>query len=327
MTVPKVSVLIPTYNYARYLPEAIESILAQDFRNFELLISDDCSTDNSAEVIARYAARDSRIRFQIHSANLGMVQNWNWCLSQARGEYIKFIFGDDRLATRQALGGLIELLETNASAVLAVSARSVIDENSKIVEVWDDLGSSGLYQGREIIARCWERNCCNLIGEPSAVLFRKRDAARNFDVAYRQIVDLEMWLHLLEKGDLAYTTEALCCFRRHRQQQSEVNHVNQVVEREGLRLFFIYDRKAYLKARLRMGSFNQLYNIKKHLKRHRGQDADMLQAERELSARLGKFWYAACWLRHKITKPFLNLQRSLKKRLPVAVPSGFFDPL
>src|SRR5471032_2980636 len=103
MTAPKVSVLIPTYNYARFLPEAIESILAQDFQDFELLISDDCSTDNSAEVIARYAAQDKRIRFQIHSANLGMVQNWNWCLSQARGEFIKYVFGDDKLASPTAI--------------------------------------------------------------------------------------------------------------------------------------------------------------------------------------------------------------------------------
>src|ERR1035441_7330528 len=103
MALPRISVLIPTYNYARYLPEAIESVLEQDLRDLEVLISDDGSTDGSAEVIACYAAKDSRIRFQIHPANLGMVQNWNWCLSAARGEYIKFLFGDDKLASRQAL--------------------------------------------------------------------------------------------------------------------------------------------------------------------------------------------------------------------------------
>ena len=59
---PKISVLIPTHNYARYLPEAIESVLAQDFTDYELLVSDDASTDNSADIICRYAARDPRIR-------------------------------------------------------------------------------------------------------------------------------------------------------------------------------------------------------------------------------------------------------------------------
>src|ERR1039458_5233071 len=102
MTPPRVSVLTPTFNYARYLPEAIESVLQQDFRDFELLIADDASTDGSAEIIHRYAAKDERIRFKIHSKNLGMVSNWNWCLSDARGEYVKFLFGDDRLACSDA---------------------------------------------------------------------------------------------------------------------------------------------------------------------------------------------------------------------------------
>jgi glycosyltransferase involved in cell wall biosynthesis len=315
MTVPKISVLIPTYNYARYLPEAIESILAQDFRNFELLISDDCSTDNSAEVITRCAAADSRIRFHVHSKNLGMVENWNWCLSEARGEYIKYVFGDDKLANRQALGKLVELLEANTSTVLAVSARSVIDENSKVVEVWSHLGSTELYQGHEVIARCWERYCCNLIGEPSAVMFRRRDAARGFDTAYRQIVDLEMWFHLLEKGDLVYTPEILCCFRRHEQQQTELNHINQVGDRESWRLFVAHSGKPYLQSRFRKALFNQLYQIRKHLKRNKRQDADMLQAEHEMSAKMGKSMYAAYWLQRRITIPFSNLHRSIKKRL------------
>ena len=94
---PKISVLVPTYNYARYLPQTIESILRQTHSNFELLISDDASTDGSAEIIRHYADRDSRIRFMIHPTNLGMVANWNWCLQQARGDYVKFVFGDDLL--------------------------------------------------------------------------------------------------------------------------------------------------------------------------------------------------------------------------------------
>src|SRR4029078_349231 len=103
MTSPLVSILIPTYDYGRYLPEAIESVLEQDYPNFEVLISDDASRDDSAKVIARYAAKDPRIRAHIQPANLGMVENWNWCLREARGEYIKFLFGDDKLASREAL--------------------------------------------------------------------------------------------------------------------------------------------------------------------------------------------------------------------------------
>src|SRR3954453_9924295 len=93
---PKVSVLIPTYNYARYLSEAIESVLEQEFQDYEVVIVDDCSQDESEEVIRRYAARDGRIRFHFNRPNLGMVANWNYCLSLARGEYVQFLFGDDK---------------------------------------------------------------------------------------------------------------------------------------------------------------------------------------------------------------------------------------
>src|ERR1017187_10370589 len=184
MISPKVSVLIPTYNYARYLPEAIESVLEQDWRDLELLISDDCSTDASRELIARYAAKDSRIRFQIHPTNLGMVQNWNWCLSEARGEYVKFLFGDDKLASREALGKLLQLLETNPSAALAASARYVVGNKSETLEIWDAFRKPGVYNGAEVITRCLD-GAGNLIGEPSAVLFRRRDAAGGVNLRYR----------------------------------------------------------------------------------------------------------------------------------------------
>ena len=131
---PKISVLIPTYNYARFLGEAIESVLSQDFRDFELLIVDDCSTDNTIEVARPFCQRDNRVRFAVNSSNLGMVKNWNHCLELARGYYIKFLFGDDKLCHPQALSKMIELLERNPSATLAASGRAILDEKSVTVE-------------------------------------------------------------------------------------------------------------------------------------------------------------------------------------------------
>src|SRR5580658_942536 len=113
---PSVSVLMPTYNYAGFLPEAVESVLAQDFRDFELLIVDDCSSDNTAEVVRPFCSRDARVHFAINSTNLGMADNWNHCLDQARGEYIKFLFGDDKLFHRQALGKMLALMGRHPSA-------------------------------------------------------------------------------------------------------------------------------------------------------------------------------------------------------------------
>jgi glycosyltransferase involved in cell wall biosynthesis len=316
MNAPGISVLIPTYNYARYLPEAIESVLEQDWRDLELLISDDGSTDGSAGVIAACAAKDSRIRFHIHPTNLGMVQNWNWCLSQARGEYIKFLFGDDKLASRQALGKLLQLLESNPSAALAASARYVLGEQSEILELWDDFHKSDVHNGHEVIVRCLNETG-NLIGEPSAALFRKRDAARGFNLRYRQLVDLEFWFHLLEHGDFIYTPEPLCCFRKHAGQQSNLNAAGGIGKWELFQLFGDYSAKACNQAQdVRLRRFNRLYyELRKKRRRSTSVPEEMLELERELSGRISRFWYAAYWSRRKIARPVNHLLQWLKRRL------------
>jgi len=310
MSVPKVSVLIPSYEYARYLPEAIESVLAQDFPDFELLISDDASTDGSGEVIAAYAAKDRRIRFHLHQANLGMVQNWNWCLSQARGEYIKFVCGDDKLASPRALARLVELLETNPSATLASSARLFIGENGEHLETWD-FCKPGRHAGTSIICRCLEADR-NLIGEPTAVLFRRREAARGFNPGYRQVVDMEFWFHLLEKGDFVYASEPLSCWRQHAAQQTRVNKRDLSAEAEALRLFNECLGKPYVSAyNLRLRLFNRLYDLRKHLRRTAHPSERLVKLERMYTATLTASWYAFYWSRRRLTRPFRNLRHWL----------------
>ena len=123
MSAPSVSVLIPSYNCARYLPETIESVLAQDFRDFELVILDDRSTDSSNEVLESYARRDERIRYRLNERNLGLVENWNACLREARGKYVKFLHSDDKLTRPTALEQMLALLEGNPDASLAACGR------------------------------------------------------------------------------------------------------------------------------------------------------------------------------------------------------------
>jgi glycosyltransferase involved in cell wall biosynthesis len=315
MNPPKVSVLIPTYNYARYLAEAIESVLEQDFQDFELLIADDCSDDNTAEVVRPFCIRDARVRFSVNSSNLGMVNNWNQCLAQARGEYIKFLFGDDKLAHPQALSKMLALMRQYPSAVLAASARIILDEESNAVDVYRDL-AEGCHDGRKIITAYLMENGKNLVGEPSAVMFRKKDAQRGFAPKYQQITDVEMWIHLLEKGDLAYTREPLCAFRCHPFQQTERNTASGVSRREHAVFFSTYAVQPWLPRKV-------VFPILFHLRRLRrkdssGADVEMLECERRLTDRWGKGWRWYYWLyciRYRVAKPFRNLAHSAQKRL------------
>jgi len=314
---PKVSILIPTYNYARYLPDALESVLGQDFSDLEVVIVDDCSQDNSAEVIQRYARLDPRIRFHLNRQNLGLVQNWNFCLAQAHGQYVKFLFGDDVFCSPRTVSVLVALMESHPSVVLATSARRVIDTDSRSVDLWDQLGGAGVYPGRPMIARCLAENS-NIIGEPSAVLFRRQDAARGFNPQYRQWVDLELWLHLLERGDLAYCPEPLCCFRRHEHQQTAVNRQLWVGEREGLRLLREYCFKPWIDRRVfRERIFRELY----YYRRQHPSYLAYVESPEDLMRLLGRGWYFAYWVRRNLTKALVtfrhNWQRHVLERRPV----------
>jgi glycosyltransferase involved in cell wall biosynthesis len=308
---PKISVLVPTYNYARFLPEAIESILAQEFTDYELIVSDDASTDESAGIIRRYAARDPRLRAEIHPANLGMVANWNWCLQQARGEYVKYLFGDDLLCSPQALGRLAALLDADPRVVLAASARRIVDEHSRPVDVWNEFRATGRLAGRTVIARCLKENY-NLIGEPSAVMFRRATAARGFDPQWRQLVDLEMWLDLLLQGDFAYDPEPLCAFRRHEQQQTVVNRRARIGPDEHLQLALRHLDVFLTGANGRPGTYGQrraLFRLLHYHRKHAVPTPENDAARALLLDRFSILSYFVCWAQHRVTKPFSNLGR------------------
>src|SRR5262245_47649967 len=91
---PRISVCIPTYNTARYLPEAIESVLAQTYDDFELVICDNASTDATPQLCRRYD--DPRVRYVRFDELVNQGNNWNRCLRLARGDYIALLHADDR---------------------------------------------------------------------------------------------------------------------------------------------------------------------------------------------------------------------------------------
>ncbi|PTX92543.1 glycosyltransferase [Opitutus sp. ER46] len=310
---PKVSVLVPTFNYGRYLRQTLDSILAQDFADFELIISDDASQDDSAEILREYAARDPRIHAYAHRENLGMVQNWNWCLRHARGEYVKFMFGDDCFTRSDALSQMVAALDRAPQAALVASARLLIDEHSRVVSTWDDFRAAGHHHGISVIRRCLHEDR-NLVGEPSTVLFRRDQAARGFDPNFRQIVDEEFWLHLLLRGDFVYLTEPLCAFRQHGAQQTRVNQGSFIGPLESLLLLTRYidciSNPAWggcTPFQRRRILYRRLHYSRKRVPR----SARILVAEAMVHAHLRQPWYAVMWTHHRVTGPFHRLRTFL----------------
>jgi glycosyltransferase involved in cell wall biosynthesis len=132
---PRVSVTLPVYNGERYLSHAISSILGQTFRDFELIISDNASTDATEEICRGFAARDRRVRYVRQARNVGASPNFNICYRLASGEYFKWAAHDDFLEP-EYLAACIEALDAEPDAVLCQSLVRLVDDQDRLIEVY-----------------------------------------------------------------------------------------------------------------------------------------------------------------------------------------------
>lgn len=127
MTTPLVSVLMTVYNREKYIAEAIESVLASTYTNFELIIVDDCSTDKSIEIARKYEAKDERIKVYINEKNLGDYPNRNRAASYATGRYIKYLDSDDIIYSH-GLQVMVEAMEKFPEAALGIPNHIIEDK-------------------------------------------------------------------------------------------------------------------------------------------------------------------------------------------------------
>ena len=230
---PKVSVCIPVYNRPVFVAEAIESVLGQTFTDFELIVTDNCSTDNTPEVVKSYAAKDNRIKYYRNQYNMGVGSNINRALLLARGEYIKLLFSDDRLSPR-CLELFVDALDNHPKVSLATSyARSFGDQNNiKDASCFPGTGEldGKTYQKDLLLNRNWP-------GSPSFVMFRRKDLHIGlFQHTWYWLGDLEMWMRLLGVGNAYIIPEILNSFRIHDEQESSIHAVDFRLIKERLML-------------------------------------------------------------------------------------------
>src|SRR3989442_255266 len=128
---PRVSVGMPVYNGERYLAEAVDSLLAQTYEDFELIICDNASTDRTGEIARSYAARDTRVRYARNEKNLGAGGNFRRAVALASGEYFRWAASDDVCAP-QSLARCVEVLDQEPAAVLAYPSTRFIDEHGRV---------------------------------------------------------------------------------------------------------------------------------------------------------------------------------------------------
>ena len=206
---PGVSVVIPAYNYARYLPAAIESAIAQEFTNLEVLVVDDGSTDNTAELVADYAKKDSRVRY-IHQKNAGLPAARNTGIRAARHEFIGLLDADD-IWLSPFLRRAMETFAGGAENLGIVASRAIyIDGDDRKLET-----------KRRDAALPEAVSCADILLKtrfsPSAVVARKSAFGRAgfFDEALRSSEDRDMWIRIAANHRVCFLGEPLVLIRRH----------------------------------------------------------------------------------------------------------------
>jgi glycosyltransferase involved in cell wall biosynthesis len=205
---PLLTIAIPTFDSAHFLPDAIASIMRQGLDDYEILIVDNASEDNTEEVVRSF--ENSPIRYIRNPSNLGSRENGNRCLANSRGRYIKFLCADDVLLDG-VLRKQLNVLETRPKVALVTCNYLSTDRNLNIQGACFEF--PGAHPGRRVINFCLSR-MANCIGGPSNIMFR-RTAAAGVDDSYRLLSDLKFGLQILERGDYVNIDEPGYLYRKH----------------------------------------------------------------------------------------------------------------
>jgi glycosyltransferase involved in cell wall biosynthesis len=207
---PEVSICIPTYNGEQFIARTIQSVLNQTFTNFEVVISDDGSTDKTLEIIRLF--NDPRI-VRIHSLpKVGAEANWNNSVTNARAKLIKLVCQDDLLYP-ECLATEFETMAVNKDVAFCFSLRDFVTPKGRLIKGYRITNSAQKVVTKSQMLRKIVRSGGNPIGEPMAVMFRKDvfERAGKFHGDY--VIDLNMWIELLDHGSALLIPHRLSAFR------------------------------------------------------------------------------------------------------------------
>ena len=219
---PTVSVIVPNYNHARFLRQRIGTILGQTFQDFELILLDDCSTDDSRAILREYAS-DPRVRLEFNDVNSGSpFKQWNKGVRLATGKYVWIAESDD-YADERLLERLVTVLEGDPRISFAYCRSWCVTDGDRLGPFVDSYLSGDLHR-RTADFRADGTEACrdfflpnNPIANASAVVFRKNvyQEVGGADESLRVCGDWKLWAAMALRGSIAYICEPLNYFRFH----------------------------------------------------------------------------------------------------------------
>lgn len=212
LIMPLVSVIMLSYNHEKYLAQSIESVLTQTFTNFELIIVDDCSIDNSRQIIAQYCEQDNRIKTLLHSANKGIAQTVNDGIEAAIGQFIAITASDD-IWLPNKLAEQIKILESDADLIVWSEAIVIDSEGNATGELFTgyhkalEKPKSGYILSDLLIG--------NYISSQSFIFNRDNIANIRFDSKLKYLNDHKFMVELANKYKFYFIETPLVKYRVH----------------------------------------------------------------------------------------------------------------
>lgn len=223
---PLISVCIPVYNGRKYLEDCIYSVLNQTYKNLDILIIDDCSLDQSESLIEKFLLQDDRIRFISNDSTIGMVENWNKCIENSKGEWLKFLFQDD-LMQPNCIEIMYNLcIETNVELAICSRTFQITEDCSTrlrnffendVIQLKNTFNVTCVLPEESIINFGKNNLFNNFIGEPNVFLIKRNLVFEIglFNKYLRQLVDYEFLLRALLSFKAVFTPNDLVIFRVH----------------------------------------------------------------------------------------------------------------
>lgn len=261
MDSPLVSVIVPNYNYARYLPERMESILQQTYQNFEIIILDDVSTDNSREVIESYRSNPHVSTIVYNDINSGSAfKQWHKGFELAQGELIWIAESDDKCEP-VLLEKLVAEFKRDNNLVLAFSLVCFFNDNGERFNfVAKDKTLITRLSGRDFIKGYMLDG--SYVCNASCAVFKKSVAMSldNRYMSYKNAGDRMFWIEISEKGNIAIINEHLDYCRRHGNNVTEKNHKTGLLQREDKAVMdYVRDRNLASGYLCKVGSARYVY--------------------------------------------------------------------
>lgn len=208
--IPLISICIPSYNGSATIIDTINSVLTQSLTDFEIIVNDDCSSDDTIELVK--ALNDDRIHIYKNDKNLGAVNNCNKALEYAKGKYLKILMQDDILE-KEHLEKSIEIMEKDSSIMMTTCQSHIINEQNKVISSRKRYKRDTIFDGAQYSKKSLRGR--NIFGEPSLICFRREvyDKGLRFDSSFKFNFDWDFAIGVVEYGKIAYIATPLASFR------------------------------------------------------------------------------------------------------------------